>query len=209
MKISLRWLCDHLVAQWTDIDIDTLVQTFNTKTAEIEKVIHYKIDISNFTFAKVTEVSENSITVLLPEWKCVALLPFRSEVVIGQWYLIKKNQDSYAWVSYADMYSEKEGLLTAFKAQEEDIASGNWRQKIETEDYILEVDNKSITHRPDMWGHRGFAREIGALLNLEMVAEHTIVENNATEHHDLSYIANSEINSFPLAGFSFLVICII
>ncbi len=36
-------------------------------------------------------------------------------------------------------------------------------------DYVdvrLEIDNKSITHRPDLWGHYGFAREIGALFNL-------------------------------------------
>ncbi len=30
-------------------------------------------------------------------------------------------------------------------------------------DIRLEIDNKSITHRPDLWSHRGFAREIGAL----------------------------------------------
>ncbi|GAB4425580.1 MAG: phenylalanine--tRNA ligase subunit beta [Turneriella sp.] len=31
-------------------------------------------------------------------------------------------------------------------------------------DVILEIDNKSITHRPDLWCHFGFAREIAALL---------------------------------------------
>lgn len=30
-------------------------------------------------------------------------------------------------------------------------------------DVRLEIDNKSITHRPDLWSHEGFAREIGAL----------------------------------------------
>lgn len=30
-------------------------------------------------------------------------------------------------------------------------------------DTILEVDNKAITHRPDLWGHYGFAREIAAI----------------------------------------------
>ncbi len=30
-------------------------------------------------------------------------------------------------------------------------------------DTILEIDNKSITHRPDLWGHYGFARELAAL----------------------------------------------
>jgi phenylalanyl-tRNA synthetase beta chain len=31
-------------------------------------------------------------------------------------------------------------------------------------DVIFEVDNKSITHRPDLWGHYGIAREISAFL---------------------------------------------
>jgi phenylalanyl-tRNA synthetase beta chain len=30
-------------------------------------------------------------------------------------------------------------------------------------DTLLEIDNKSITHRPDLWSHAGIAREIGAL----------------------------------------------
>lgn len=29
-------------------------------------------------------------------------------------------------------------------------------------DTVLDIDNKSITHRPDLWSHFGFAREIGA-----------------------------------------------
>ena len=32
-------------------------------------------------------------------------------------------------------------------------------------DIRIEIDNKSITHRPDLWSHHGFAREIGALYN--------------------------------------------
>jgi len=30
-------------------------------------------------------------------------------------------------------------------------------------DIVLEVDNKSLTHRPDLWGHYGMAREFAAL----------------------------------------------
>jgi phenylalanyl-tRNA synthetase beta chain len=30
-------------------------------------------------------------------------------------------------------------------------------------DVVMEIDNKSITHRPDLWGHYGFARELGAI----------------------------------------------
>jgi phenylalanyl-tRNA synthetase beta chain len=30
-------------------------------------------------------------------------------------------------------------------------------------DHIIEIDNKSLTHRPDLWGHFGMAREVAAL----------------------------------------------
>lgn len=37
-----------------------------------------------------------------------------------------------------------------------------WSEK---KDLILDVDNKSLTHRPDMWGHYGVARELAAIFN--------------------------------------------
>jgi len=33
------------------------------------------------------------------------------------------------------------------------------------DDWIIEIDNKSITHRPDLWGHYGIAREFGAIFS--------------------------------------------
>jgi phenylalanyl-tRNA synthetase beta chain len=30
-------------------------------------------------------------------------------------------------------------------------------------DFAIEIDNKSITHRPDLWGHHGMAREVAAI----------------------------------------------
>jgi len=32
------------------------------------------------------------------------------------------------------------------------------------EDAVFEVDNKSLTHRPDLWGHLGLAREVAAMM---------------------------------------------
>jgi len=37
---------------------------------------------------------------------------------------------------------------------------GDWTLK---PDHVIEVDNKSLTHRPDLWGHHGMAREAAAL----------------------------------------------
>jgi phenylalanyl-tRNA synthetase beta chain len=36
-------------------------------------------------------------------------------------------------------------------------------------DIIVEIDNKSLTHRPDLWGHYGIAREIAAITNHELL----------------------------------------
>lgn len=30
-------------------------------------------------------------------------------------------------------------------------------------DWVIEIDNKSLTHRPDLWGHLGMAREVAAI----------------------------------------------
>lgn len=30
-------------------------------------------------------------------------------------------------------------------------------------DWVIEIDNKSLTHRPDLWGHYGMAREVAAI----------------------------------------------
>jgi phenylalanyl-tRNA synthetase beta chain len=30
-------------------------------------------------------------------------------------------------------------------------------------DWVIDIDNKSLTHRPDLWGHRGIARELAAI----------------------------------------------
>ena len=37
------------------------------------------------------------------------------------------------------------------------------------EDWVIEIDNKSLTHRPDLWGHRGIAGEIAAIRGLELL----------------------------------------
>jgi phenylalanyl-tRNA synthetase beta chain len=40
---------------------------------------------------------------------------------------------------------------------------------LDVDDWIIEIDNKSLTHRPDLWGHRGIAREIAAIYERELL----------------------------------------
>jgi phenylalanyl-tRNA synthetase beta chain len=48
-------------------------------------------------------------------------------------------------------------------------------------DFILEIDNKSITHRPDLWGHRGIAREIAALVKRPMKAFDATIDEGSED----------------------------
>ncbi|MCL1914955.1 MAG: phenylalanine--tRNA ligase subunit beta [Eubacteriaceae bacterium] len=42
-------------------------------------------------------------------------------------------------------------------------------QALGLDDVIIEIDNKSMTNRPDLWGHYGLAREVSAMYNLPLV----------------------------------------
>ena len=41
-------------------------------------------------------------------------------------------------------------------------------EALDMNDTIIEIDNKSLTNRPDLWGHLGIAREIGAIYKLPL-----------------------------------------
>src|SRR5579883_1422032 len=47
--------------------------------------------------------------------------------------------------------------------------SWNWDHNRRQPDYAVEVDNKSLTHRPDLWGHYGMAREIAAITGKRLI----------------------------------------
>ena len=39
---------------------------------------------------------------------------------------------------------------------------------LELSDVVLDIDNKSMTHRPDLWGHYGMAREVAAIFHKDL-----------------------------------------
>lgn len=43
------------------------------------------------------------------------------------------------------------------------------KEYLPIDDVIVEIDNKSLTNRPDLWGHYGIAREICAITNHELL----------------------------------------
>lgn len=43
------------------------------------------------------------------------------------------------------------------------------KKYIPIDDIVVEIDNKSLTNRPDMWGHYGIAREVAAITGNELL----------------------------------------
>lgn len=52
----------------------------------------------------------------------------------------------------------------------------NLAELLEKDDTILTVDNKSLTHRPDLWGHYGIAREVAAITDEKLKPLKTAVK---------------------------------
>ncbi|MDP3889483.1 MAG: phenylalanine--tRNA ligase subunit beta [bacterium] len=167
MKISIAWLFDHINADWNDIDIANLVDRFNKTTAEIERYEKIKLDLDLVSFAQVTDITDRAIALWCPERNEECSLPARAGIKIGDWLLIIQSNKGYRWASMHDMGSEKDHFLPPLYL-EESLYVGDWKKACEATDYVLEVDNKSITNRPDLWGHRGFAREIAAIFDLQL-----------------------------------------
>lgn len=62
-------------------------------------------------------------------------------------------------------------------------------------DTLFEVDNKSITHRPDLWGHYGIAREVAGLLGRELKPTQLdcrVDEGRVTQHSVSVSVEDSE-----------------
>lgn len=63
-----------------------------------------------------------------------------------------------------DLYDEHDGILIL----DEDLKPGtDFAEAYELDDYLFDIENKSLTQRPDGFGVIGFAREVAAILGQE------------------------------------------
>lgn len=91
---------------------------------------------------------------------------------------IKKSKlrgvDSYGMIcgaveiGLADLFPTKEEAHILDLSDFDAPAGTPLADALDLNDIILEIDNKSMTNRPDLWGHYGIAREITALYDLPM-----------------------------------------
>ena len=189
MKISLNWIKDYV--DLDGIDIKELWYRFTMSTAEVEEVEFVGQDIANVVVGKVLSVIPH------PESKKLKITQVDSGDGILQIVCGAPNVTEGILVPLAKIGGsvkklpqlgkvklvgvESFGMLCS--AQELGISddhsgllilNGDYapgtdiKSIIDIDDVIVEVDNKSLTNRPDLWGHYGIAREIAAIYGKEL-----------------------------------------
>ena len=185
MFLSMNWISDFV--DFEGIDKLDLIHRFSLSTAEVENEIFFKgSDISGIVVAEIKEVADH------PESKKLHLLKVDAgdgqltDVVCGAPNVRVGMKTAFAkigakigeidiapralagYTSYGMCCSEKEVGISDDNSGIMDlpyeIANGtDIKDVYEIEDIVFEVDNKSLTNRPDLWGHYGIAREFAAL----------------------------------------------
>ena len=185
MFLSMNWISDFV--DFTGLDKVKLINQFSLSTAEVENEIFFKgSDISGIVVAEIKSVLPH------PESKKLHLLKVDTgkdeltDVVCGAPNVREGMKTAFAQVgahigdieitprklagytSNGMCCSEKEIGIgddnSGIMEITDDVANGTDLKDIyEIDDIIFEVDNKSLTNRPDLWGHYGIAREFAAL----------------------------------------------
>ena len=71
------------------------------------------------------------------------------------------------------LYDEHEGILIL----DENLELGaDFAKVYELDDYLFDIENKSLTNRPDCFGIMGFAREVAAILGQEFKSPNWLIE---------------------------------
>ena len=183
MYISINWIKDFV--DLDGIDIKGLINKFTLSTAEVEGYVEYGKNTYGIVVGKVLSVenveNSNKLHKLLVDignekLQCVC---GAKNVQVGINVAFAKagskvngvdiEKTTIAGVESNGMcLSEKElGISedhSGIMILDEELKLGiDIKKIIPVEDTVFEVDNKSLTNRPDLWGHYGIAREIAAI----------------------------------------------
>ncbi len=185
MKISLQWIQDFVDIK--DLDVHDLANDFTMRVAEVEQVQELNQHLSQIQVVQISKIekhphadklnlvsftngkNEKTVVCGAPNVKLdmkVAYAPIGVCLPNGLVLTPKKIREVLSegmLCSGEELGVEPtpEGLLALpADAPLGQSLSEYWQRPSEV---ILEVDNKSLTHRPDLWGLYGQAREVAAI----------------------------------------------
>ena len=206
MFLSMNWIGDFV--DLSGLDKKALIRNFTLSTAEVEDIIEKGTDTYGVIVAKIVTVENH------PTSKKLHLLKVDTgsgivDIVCGapnvrEGMKVALATDGGAvcghkitpatiagFTSYGMCCSEAELGIS-------DDNSGIWditddiplgtdiKTVYDIDDIIFEVDNKSLTNRPDLWSHYGMAREFATITGRELKAP---VLHNTEVYKDLPPVA--------------------
>ena len=188
----MNWIGDFV--DFSGLDKKSLIHNFTLSTAEVEDIIVKGEDTYGVVVAKVLSVEnhpnskklhllkvdcgkkvvdvvcgapnvrEGMLVALATEGGCVSGHPITKATVAGY--------DSYGMCcSEAELGlgDDNSGIWDIERDLPEGTALGTDIKDIfDVDDIIFEVDNKSLTNRPDLWSHYGIAREFATIIGREL-----------------------------------------
>ena len=185
MFLSMNWIKDFV--DLSGLDDLKLINQFSLSTAEVENDIQFKgSDISGIVVAEIKSIEDHPeskklhlLKVDIGEDELVDVVCGAPNVRVGMKTAFAKvgakigeieiaPRPLAGYMSYGMCCSEKEIGISDDHAGimdiTDDVALGTDLKDIYAiEDIIFEVDNKSLTNRPDLWSHYGIAREFAAI----------------------------------------------
>lgn len=185
MILSLNWLKD--IVDLKDISTEEIINKLTLSTAEVEGYKEVGKDMEDVVVAKVLtceKVPDTHLNLLSVDdgrevlqiatgapnvYAGMVTALVRVDGKVGG-RKIKKAKlagiDSYGMCcSEAELGigSDDEGIVDFTELGY--VIGTDIKQLFPIEDTLIEIDNKSLTNRPDLWGHLGFARELSAIFN--------------------------------------------
>ncbi|MFI3207314.1 MAG: phenylalanine--tRNA ligase subunit beta, partial [Clostridia bacterium] len=202
----MNWINDFV--DLSGLDKEDLIRRFTLSTAEVEDIFNKGEDLKDVVVAKILSVENH------PKSKKLHLLKVdagdkvfdvvcgapnvREGLVVpfvktgGQVGDVKIETamvggfESFGMCCSAfelGISADHSGLMEL----DENLTLGtDIRDVYEIRDIVFEVDNKSLTNRPDLWGHYGIAREFSALTGRELKALEKI---DLSQYNDLNKLS--------------------
>lgn len=184
MKVSINWIKDFV--DLNGVDIDKLINKFTMAVAEVEGVEHKGKDISGVVVGKILSVENvpNSkklhlLKVDAGEDEPLQIVCGAPNVRVGLKTALAKigaklgditiskatlaGIDSFGMCCGGDEIGISDDHSGIVELDDDAKVGADIKSVLDIEDTVFEVDNKSLTNRPDLWGHYGIAREISAL----------------------------------------------
>ena len=188
MLVSMNWIKEYV--DLTGEDLEKLIMKFTLSTAEVEDIYFKGKEVNNVVVGEIVsfEAHPNSkkLHILKVDggdriYDCVCGAP---NAALGLKVAFAKvggsvpgleiaKREVAGYVSEGMCCSEAElGISdenSGIMELDPSLKNGTDLKEIfDIDDVVFEVDNKSLTNRPDLWGHYGIAREFAALTKKEL-----------------------------------------